>query len=55
MFTVPLGDGAEIRPLEPWQAKAFAAYHGELLDAQVWSLLASEYNLTSVTVTDPLR
>ncbi len=24
MFTVPLGDGAEIRPFEPWQADAFA-------------------------------
>lgn len=26
MFVVALGDGAEIRPLEPWQAAEFAAY-----------------------------
>lgn len=26
MFTVPLGDGAELRPLEPWQSADFAAY-----------------------------
>ncbi|HYU86175.1 MAG TPA: GNAT family protein [Kribbellaceae bacterium] len=29
MFRVPLGDGAEIRPLEPWQAEAFASYIAE--------------------------
>jgi ribosomal-protein-serine acetyltransferase len=29
LFTVPLGDGAEIRPLEPWQAEAFASYVAE--------------------------
>jgi ribosomal-protein-serine acetyltransferase len=26
MFAYPLGDGAELRPLEPWQAAEFAAY-----------------------------
>jgi RimJ/RimL family protein N-acetyltransferase len=26
MFTVPLGEGAELQPLEPWQAAEFAAY-----------------------------
>lgn len=26
MLAHPLGDGAELRPLEPWQAPAFAAY-----------------------------
>jgi ribosomal-protein-serine acetyltransferase len=26
MFAYPLGDGAQLRPLEPWQAAEFAAY-----------------------------
>jgi ribosomal-protein-serine acetyltransferase len=26
VFTHPLGDGAELRPLEPWQAAEFATY-----------------------------
>ncbi|MEV4165989.1 GNAT family N-acetyltransferase [Nonomuraea dietziae] len=26
MFAVPLGDGAELRPLEPWQAEEFLAH-----------------------------
>lgn len=26
MFAYPLGDGAELRPLEPWQAAEFAGY-----------------------------
>ncbi|GAA2615268.1 GNAT family protein [Dactylosporangium fulvum] len=26
MFNVPLGDGAELRPLEPWQAEEFIAH-----------------------------
>jgi RimJ/RimL family protein N-acetyltransferase len=26
MFSAPLGDGAELAPLEPWQAAEFAAY-----------------------------
>jgi ribosomal-protein-serine acetyltransferase len=26
MLSAPLGDGAELRPLEPWQAKTLAAY-----------------------------
>lgn len=26
MFAYPLGEGAELRPLEPWQAPEFAAY-----------------------------
>ncbi|MFE2598140.1 GNAT family N-acetyltransferase [Streptomyces sp. NPDC057617] len=26
MFAIPLGDGAELRPLEPWQAEEFLAH-----------------------------
>ncbi|WP_205471169.1 GNAT family N-acetyltransferase [Nocardioides sp. SYSU D00038] len=32
MLSLPLGDGAELRPLEPWQAAEFAAYVGRHID-----------------------
>ncbi len=51
MFTHPLGDGAELRPLEPWQAPDFAAYierdRAHLAPWLPWA--------TSITDTDGAR
>ncbi|MBV7699695.1 GNAT family N-acetyltransferase [Streptomyces sp. TRM70350] len=32
MLGLPLGDGAELRPLEPWQAQEFAAHTARIRD-----------------------
>jgi RimJ/RimL family protein N-acetyltransferase len=46
MFAVPLGEGAELRPLEPWQAEEFA-YHADRVREDV-----SPWIPWAATVTD---
>jgi RimJ/RimL family protein N-acetyltransferase len=42
MFTFPLGDGAELRPLEPWQADEFLAHMDRArADVDPWIPFAS--------------
>ncbi|MEV8392393.1 MULTISPECIES: GNAT family N-acetyltransferase [unclassified Streptomyces] len=48
MFAIPLGDGAELRPLEPWQAEEFLAHMDRARD------LVGEHIKLADAVTDPV-
>lgn len=48
MFAIPLGDGAELRPLEPWQAEEFLAHMDRARD------LVDEHIMLAAAVTDPV-
>ncbi|MFJ2441826.1 MULTISPECIES: GNAT family N-acetyltransferase [unclassified Streptomyces] len=47
MFAVPLGDGAELRPLEPWQAEEFLTHMDRARE------LVDEHIQFARAVTDP--
>ncbi len=53
MFTIDLGDGAELRPLEPWQAEEFLAHMDRARDhVEPWIPWASvNHDLASATAT----
>jgi RimJ/RimL family protein N-acetyltransferase len=53
MFTIDLADGAELRPLEPWQAEEFLAHMDRARDSvDPWIPWASvNHDLTSATAT----
>ena len=53
MFTIDLGDGAELRPLEPWQAEEFLAHMDRARDTvDPWIPWASvSHDLASATAT----
>ncbi|MEV6421441.1 GNAT family protein [Streptomyces sp. NPDC051662] len=48
MFAIPLGDGAELRPLEPWRAEEFLAHMDRARD------LVDEHIKLAAAVTDPV-